>query len=316
MRESQGDGWIGRPLKRREDHRLLTGAGAFVDDMTPPGCLHVALLRSPHAHARIAHLDVEPARQAPRTLLVVTGKDVAHLAPMPVARLVPDMRVPPHPILAESQVHAVGMPVAAVVAEDVYAAYDALDLIAVDYEPLPGLAEPEAALASGASAQARAQATSRPSPSTAAKPATKPAKRTSSPPAPDPRKPAVPAAPVPAVDSGPKVLINREVFSYDGDGRRDPFVSLLTTSDLKPLLTDLKLVGVAYDPRGQNSVAVLRDITSRDQYKVRVGQTIGRMRVAAIQPKAVIFTIEEFGYSRQELLPIAPPDSSKMRLRQ
>ncbi|HEX9128468.1 MAG TPA: hypothetical protein VF850_04830 [Gemmatimonadaceae bacterium] len=174
-----------------------------------------------------------------------------------------------------------------------------------------------AALASGASAQARAQATSRPSPSTAAKPATKPAtKRASLPPAPDPRKPAVPAAPNPAVDSGPKVLINREVFSYDGDGRRDPFVSLLTTSDLKPLLTDLKLVGVAYDPRGQNSVAVLRDVTSRDQYKVRVGQTIGRMRVAAIQPKAVIFTIEEFGYSRQELLPIAPPDSSKMRLRQ
>jgi hypothetical protein len=174
-----------------------------------------------------------------------------------------------------------------------------------------------AALASGASAQARAQATSRPNPSTAAKPATKATtKRESSAPAPDPRKPAVPAAPVPAVDSGPKVLINREVFSYDGDGRRDPFVSLLTTSDLKPLLTDLKLVGVAYDPRGQNSVAVLRDITSKDQYKVRVGQTIGRMRVAAIQPKAVIFTIEEFGYSRQELLPIAPPDSSKMRLRQ
>jgi len=170
-----------------------------------------------------------------------------------------------------------------------------------------------AALASGASAQARAQATSRPSPNTAAKSASK---RTSPPPAPDPRKAAVPAAPVPAVDSGPKVLINREVFSYEGDGRRDPFVSLLTTSDLKPLLTDLKLVGVAYDPRGQNSVAVLRDITSRDQYKVRVGQMIGRMRVAAIQPKAVIFTIEEFGYSRQELLPIAPPDSSKMRLRQ
>jgi len=114
----------------------------------------------------------------------------------------------------------------------------------------------------------------------------------------------------------PRVLINREVFQYEGDGRRDPFVSLLTTSDLKPLLTDLKLVGVAYDPRGQNSVAVLRDVTSKDQYKVRVGQTIGRMRVAAIQPKAVIFTIEEFGYSRQELLPIAPPDSTKMRPRQ
>ena len=170
-----------------------------------------------------------------------------------------------------------------------------------------------AAMASGASAQARAQATSKPSPNTAAKPVTN---RASRPPVPDPKKPAVATAPVPAVDSGPKVLINREVFAYDGDGRRDPFVSLLTTSDLKPLLSDLKLVGVAYDPRGQNSVAVLRDITSRDQYKVRVGQTIGRMRVAAIQPKAVIFTIEEFGYSRQELLPIAPPDSSKMRLRQ
>jgi len=170
-----------------------------------------------------------------------------------------------------------------------------------------------AAMASGASAQARAQATSKPSPNTAAKPVTN---RASRPPAPDPKKPAVATAPVPAVDSGPKVLINREVFAYDGDGRRDPFVSLLSTSDLKPMLADLKLVGVAYDPRGQNSVAVLRDMTSKDQYKVRVGQTIGRMRVAAIQPKAVIFTIEEFGYSRQELLPIAPPDSSKMRLRQ
>lgn len=163
------------------------------------------------------------------------------------------------------------------------------------------------ALASGASAQARAQATSRPTPNTAARPAAKA-------PATPPTKTATPPAPAP--DTTPKVLINREVFQYEGDGRRDPFVSLLTTSDLKPLLTDLKLVGVAYDPRGQNSVAVLRDITSKDQYKVRVGQTIGRMRVAAIQPKAVIFTIEEFGYSRQELLPIAPPDSTKMRLRQ
>ena len=166
-----------------------------------------------------------------------------------------------------------------------------------------------AALASGASAQANAQAAARPNPSTAARTVVPKA------PAADSRKGSLPL-PTPAADTAPKVLINREVFQYDGDGRRDPFVSLLTTSDLKPLLTDLKLVGVAYDPRGQNSVAVLRDITSKDQYKVRVGQTIGRMRVAAIQEKAVIFTIEEFGYSRQELLPIQPPDSSKMRLRQ
>jgi hypothetical protein len=159
-----------------------------------------------------------------------------------------------------------------------------------------------ATLASGASGQASAQAAVRPA-SNVAKAAAKPG--ASSP---------APATPLPA-DTGSRVLINREVFQYEGDGRRDPFVSLLTTGDLRPLLTDLKLVAVAYDPRGQNSVAVLRDITSKDQYKVRTGQTIGRMRVAAIQEKAVIFTIEEFGYSRQEILPFVV-DSTKMRPRQ
>jgi hypothetical protein len=158
-----------------------------------------------------------------------------------------------------------------------------------------------AALASGASAQARAQAAPRPNAKNVAKPA---------PTSPTTAK-ASAGAPVPA-DTAPKVLINREVFQYAGDGRRDPFVSLLTTSDLRPLLNDLKLVAVAFDPRGQNSVAVLRDVTSKDQYKVRVGQTIGRMRVAAIQEKAVIFTIEEFGYSRQEILPFVI-DSTKTR---
>jgi len=156
-----------------------------------------------------------------------------------------------------------------------------------------------AVLASGASAQASAQAAPRPT-SKSAKVAAPAAAKAS--------------APLP-VDTAPKVLINREVFQYEGSGRRDPFISLLTTSDLRPLLTDLKLVAVAYDPRGQNSVAVLRDVTSKDQYKVRVGQTIGRMRVAAIQEKAVIFTIEEFGYSRQEILPFVV-DSTKMRPRQ
>jgi len=112
-----GDGgWIGRPLKRREDHRLLIGAGRYVDDIRPPGCTHVALLRSPHAHARIARLDVEAARRAPGVVAVVTGAEVSHLAPMPVNRLMPDMRVPPHPIIALGHVHAGGTPVAAGVA--------------------------------------------------------------------------------------------------------------------------------------------------------------------------------------------------------
>ena len=114
-----------------------------------------------------------------------------------------------------------------------------------------------------------------------------------------------------ATDTAPRVLINRELFQYEGDGRRDPFISLLTTSDLRPLLSDLKLVAIAFDPNGRTSVAVMRDLTSKEQYKVRVGQTLGRMRVAAIQEKAVIFTIEEFGFSRQEML--AMIDSTKTR---
>ncbi|MGH7356175.1 MAG: xanthine dehydrogenase family protein molybdopterin-binding subunit, partial [Candidatus Rokuibacteriota bacterium] len=142
--------WIGRPLKRREDHRLLVGSGRYVDDIRPPGCAHVALLRSPHAHARIARLDVEAARRAPGVVAVVTGADVKHLAPMPVNRLIPDMRVPPHPILSDGHVHAAGTPVAAVVAESIYAARDALDLIGVAYEALQALPEPEDAVADGA----------------------------------------------------------------------------------------------------------------------------------------------------------------------
>lgn len=96
--------------------------------------------------------------------------------------------------------------------------------------------------------------------------------------------------------------IHREVFEYDAGGRRDPFASLLATSDLRPLLIDLRLAAIAYDPNGRNSVAVLRDLTSKEQYRVKVGQTLGRMRVAAIQPRSVTFTIQEFGLSRQETL--------------
>src|SRR5947208_3027964 len=146
------DGWIGQPLKRREDHRLLTGAGRFVDDLRPPGCVHVVLLRSPHAHARITRIDLERARRAPGVVAVVTGAEVSHLGPMPVNRLVPDMRVPPHPIIADTHVRAAGTPVAAVVAESPYAARDAVELIHAEYEPLAALPEPEAAVADGAPA--------------------------------------------------------------------------------------------------------------------------------------------------------------------
>jgi len=150
MANAEDGRWIGRPLKRREDRRLLTGTGRYVDDIRPPGCAHVALLRSPHAHARIVRVDVERAGRAPGVVTVATGAEVSHLAPMPVNRLVPDMRVPPHPIIAEARVHAAGTPVAAVVAESPWAARDALELIDVAYEPLAALPEPEAAVADGA----------------------------------------------------------------------------------------------------------------------------------------------------------------------
>jgi hypothetical protein len=85
----------------------------------------------------------------------------------------------------------------------------------------------------------------------------------------------------------------------------------MNTEELRPLLTDLKLVAVALDPTGRNSVAVLRDVSTKEQYRVKVGQELGRMRVAAIHEKEVVFGIEEFGYSRQESL--AMSDSTKVR---
>ncbi len=123
-------------------------------------------------------------------------------------------------------------------------------------------------------------------------------------------------APAPtSVSSAPtvraEIAINREVFQYDAAGRRDPFASLLATSDLRPLFSDLLLVVINYDPQGRNSVAIMRDATTKEQYRVRQGQLIGRMRVAAIEPKRVMFTIDEFGFSRQETLVIG--DTTKVR---
>jgi hypothetical protein len=122
-----------------------------------------------------------------------------------------------------------------------------------------------------------------------------------------------PAPPLPVAGSAdvPGQLISRETYVYEGTGRRDPFVSLMNTEELRPLFGDLKLVAVAFDPLGRNSVAVLRDVTSKEQYRVKVGQAIGRMRVASISEKAVTFGIEEFGYKRQETL--AMNDSTKVR---
>ena len=99
---------------------------------------------------------------------------------------------------------------------------------------------------------------------------------------------------------------SRESFRYDRSGRRDPFVSLMAYGELRPLITELRVTSIAYDPNG-GSVAVLRDLGTKEQYRVRVGESLGRMRVARIAAKAITFTIEEFGYSRQETLALVDP---------
>ena len=147
---TDSDTYVGRPMKRREDRRLLLGAGKFVDDLRPEGCLAVALVRSPHGHARIARLDVAAALKAPGVAAVITGADVRHLAPMPVNPAIPGMKVPPHPIIADGAVHTTGEPVVAVVAESTAQAWDAAALLDIEYAELPAVSEPEAALAAGA----------------------------------------------------------------------------------------------------------------------------------------------------------------------
>lgn len=98
------------------------------------------------------------------------------------------------------------------------------------------------------------------------------------------------------------VVLEREVYGYAGSGRRDPFRPLIVTTVLRPFPNELRLTAVAYDPTGANSVAILRDVTTKAQHRVRAGQLVGRMRVVRIQPKAVVFAVEELGFSRRETL--------------
>lgn len=121
------------------------------------------------------------------------------------------------------------------------------------------------------------------------------------------------AAPAVKKSSMPtEITLHRETFSYSGGGRRDPYASLMTSSDIRPLLSDLRLTAVAFDPDGNNSVAILRDSYSKAQYRVRVGHQLGRLRVTGIRQKAVLFNIEEFGFNRQETLPLSS-DTTKVR---
>src|SRR5436309_7993635 len=144
---------FGSGIRRREDPRLITGAATYTDDYTLPDMVHMVLLRSPHAHARIKRIDTTRAKAAPGVVAVFTGTDVeGALNPMPCAWLVPNsnLKVAGYLCIAKDLVRYVGDIVAAVVAETPYQAADALDLIAVDYEPLPAVIDPERAKQAGA----------------------------------------------------------------------------------------------------------------------------------------------------------------------
>lgn len=112
---------------------------------------------------------------------------------------------------------------------------------------------------------------------------------------------------------GPAPTVLREVYDYSRDGRRDPFVSLLTTNELRPAMSDLRLTGILYDQSGVHSVATLRDLGTNAQYRVSIGSILGRMRVSEIRTKSVVFTIDEFGSTRQDSLFFG--DSTKARTR-
>jgi len=139
--------YTGRKVLRKEDPRLLTGKGQFVDDAHLPNTAHLALLRSPYAHAIIRKLDVSGARSLDGVVEVLTGPDIrGQVETIPSAAALPDLRIPDHHMLAIDRVRYSGEPVAAVVAENPYIARDALDRIEVDYVPLPAVVDPEKAL--------------------------------------------------------------------------------------------------------------------------------------------------------------------------
>jgi carbon-monoxide dehydrogenase large subunit len=149
-----GNGWVGRPLKRKEDPRLITGRATYVDDMALPGMLYAAIVRSPEAHARISSIDTSAAAERDGVEAVFTGADMEDMAaPCPMVWVPPgvEVHVPEHWPLARGKVGYVGQAVAVVLGHDKYAVVDAAaEQVLVDYEPLPVVVDPEAALADGA----------------------------------------------------------------------------------------------------------------------------------------------------------------------
>ena len=142
---------FGRALKRKEDPRLITGQGTYVEDVTLTGMLHMVLVRSPLAHALIKSIDTSEALKFPGVAAVFTGEDLKEeLGSLPCGWVVPDTKEVPHPPLAVDRVRYVGDAVVAVLAESAAQASDAASLVDVEYEELDAVIEMNDALADGA----------------------------------------------------------------------------------------------------------------------------------------------------------------------
>ncbi len=148
--EHVATGFIGASVRRLEDPVLVTGKGCYVDDIQLPGMLYMAFLRSPHPHAKVISINTSAARAMPGVEAVLTGEDISERLNVPAPETIRGMRIPPHPALARGAVHAVGVPVAAVVAQSRALAEDAAQAIEVEYEPLPSVVDAEKALEQGA----------------------------------------------------------------------------------------------------------------------------------------------------------------------
>ena len=143
--------YIGQALPRKEDYRLLTGQGRYIDDIEIPGALHACFVRSPHAHARITSIDISAAMQMPGVIAVLTGRDLANWTTR--ARMAPPiegLRPMEMDTLPVDKVRFQGDPVACVIAQDRYLAEDAAEQVQVDYEPLPAVTSMWQAMAPGA----------------------------------------------------------------------------------------------------------------------------------------------------------------------
>ena len=144
--------WVGRPLKRKEDLRLIRGQGQYLADMVIPGMVHAYFIRSKHAHARLKSIDVSRGLAVPGVVAIYTGRDLLALGmrELLIPPLVPELpgtlRVPPSMPLAVDKVVFHGEPIAVVLAESKYALEDAAELVVVDYEPLPVVASVDQAM--------------------------------------------------------------------------------------------------------------------------------------------------------------------------